>query len=535
MKMGDSEDETLPKINLKVKTTTAAYDIEVPQNATIAEVKRVLSEKVNSTPDRLCLIFSGKILKDPENLNKHSIGDGMAIHLVIRQGATTGAVSVTTTSSTASTSTPSNDTSGSANDNPNPFGNLFGANGAAPLGPGGNSMGMAQQMMNNPEMMRQMMESPIMQNLMSNPQIFQSMLAGNPQIQQLMEQNPELGHMLNDPEMIRRTMEMVRNPNMFNEMMRNHDQAIRNLQGIPGGEAALQRLYQDVQEPLLNSATSSLSGNPFASLVQNNEDTSSRSQRAGVENADPLPNPWAAPQSQNRAAAGGNEGSNTSGVAGVNPFSQMMGSRGIDSLMQQMMGDPNAMQQLFSPEMMGMFQQTLTQNPQLMQQMMESNPLVANNPQLAAQLRQQMPQFMQAMSNPETMRSLSNPRVMDALRMIQQGMDILRTEAPGLARMMGGVGGTDTTIPNVSAGSGSASVGAPTADQLALLQRMFQGMSAGANSPTAPTVDPETVYASQLDQLANMGFNNRAANIAALRATFGDVNAAVERLLGGGV
>lgn len=29
---------------------------------------------------------------------------------------------------------------------------------------------------------------------------------------------------------MRQTMEMIRNPNMFQEMMRNHDLAIRNLQ-----------------------------------------------------------------------------------------------------------------------------------------------------------------------------------------------------------------------------------------------------------------------------------------------------------------
>ncbi|PIO55553.1 UBA/TS-N domain protein [Teladorsagia circumcincta] len=43
--------------------------------------------------------------------------------------------------------------------------------------------------------------------------------------------------------------------------------------------------------------------------------------------------------------------------------------------------------------------------------------------------------------------------------------------------------------------------------------------------------DPEVLYASQLEQLAGMGFSNRAQNIAALRASFGDLNAAVERLL----
>jgi len=44
---------------------------------------------------------------------------------------------------------------------------------------------------------------------------------------------------------------------------------------------------------------------------------------------------------------------------------------------------------------------------------------------------------------------------------------------------------------------------------------------------------PEDRYQSQLDQLAGMGFVNREANLQALIATFGDVNAAVERLLGG--
>lgn len=44
-------------------------------------------------------------------------------------------------------------------------------------------------------------------------------------------------------------------------------------QGIPGGQAALQRLYQDVQEPLLNSATSTFANNPFATLMDNSENT----------------------------------------------------------------------------------------------------------------------------------------------------------------------------------------------------------------------------------------------------------------------
>lgn len=43
--------------------------------------------------------------------------------------------------------------------------------------------------------------------------------------------------------------------------------------------------------------------------------------------------------------------------------------------------------------------------------------------------------------------------------------------------------------------------------------------------------DPEEAYREQLQQLRDMGFINTEANIAALQATGGNVNAAVERLL----
>jgi len=45
-------------------------------------------------------------------------------------------------------------------------------------------------------------------------------------------------------------------------------------------------------------------------------------------------------------------------------------------------------------------------------------------------------------------------------------------------------------------------------------------------------VPPEERFATQLQQLQEMGFYDRAENIRALLATNGNVNAAVERLLG---
>lgn len=45
-------------------------------------------------------------------------------------------------------------------------------------------------------------------------------------------------------------------------------------------------------------------------------------------------------------------------------------------------------------------------------------------------------------------------------------------------------------------------------------------------------VPPEELYATQLSQLQEMGFFDTQENVRALRATSGNVHAAVERLLG---
>lgn len=42
-------------------------------------------------------------------------------------------------------------------------------------------------------------------------------------------------------------MELARNPAMLQELMRSHDRAISNLESIPGGYSALQRMYRDIQ------------------------------------------------------------------------------------------------------------------------------------------------------------------------------------------------------------------------------------------------------------------------------------------------
>ena len=47
---------------------------------------KISPEFENAPVEQLCLIFSGKIMKDHDTLETHNIKDGMTVHLVIRSG-----------------------------------------------------------------------------------------------------------------------------------------------------------------------------------------------------------------------------------------------------------------------------------------------------------------------------------------------------------------------------------------------------------------------------------------------------------------
>nr|XP_010297561.1 PREDICTED: ubiquilin-1-like [Balearica regulorum gibbericeps] len=268
----------------------------------IIQFKEEIAKRFKSHIDQLVLIFAGKILKDQDTLAQHGIHDGLTVHLVIKtqnrsqdhpaqQANTTGSTATTSTSS-SSTSTPS-----STNSNPFGLGGLGGLAGLSSLGLNTSNFSelqsqMQRQLMSNPEMMVQIMENPFVQSMLSNPDLMRQLIMANPQMQQLIQRNPEISHMLNNPDIMRQTLELARNPAMMQEMMRNQDRALSNLESIPGGYNALRRMYTDIQEPMLNAAQEQFGGNPFASLVSN-ASTGGDSHPSRTENRDPLPNPWA--------------------------------------------------------------------------------------------------------------------------------------------------------------------------------------------------------------------------------------------------
>jgi ubiquilin len=565
------------KIKITVKTPRDKKDVEVEGTATIKELREEVAKTFEANVVSVCLIFAGKILKDAESLEQHGIKDGITVHLVIKPQNQQPSTTTQQQSTPASHPPPA----GVLGSSPSPFG-LPPVSGGLPdfsglLGPGfgsgsgfGSGMGlgappsmaeMQRQLMNNPAMMRQIMENPMVQQVMSNPEIVRQMMLSNPQMRDLMERNPEITHMLNNPDLMRQTMEMARNPAMLQELMRQQDRAISNLESLPGGFGALQRMYRDIQEPMMNAATEGIGGNPFAALVNNPAgSTAASGQPQGQENREPLPNPWSpstpAPATSTTSGGAGTATSMPSLGAG------MLNSPAMQSMLQQLLANPQMTTNVMQSPYMQTMLQTMSSNPEVARQMLSSNPLISGNPELQAQLTQSLPSMLERMQSPEMQAIMSNPRVLQAMMQIQAGLTQLQLEAPQLAptAAFGGFPlipppGSTTPVPssttssssvpssaaaqtaNTGSSTGSSTTTTDSSAQPPPLQSpldnpfsalLSQLMGGAGGQPLEP---PEQRYRTQLEQLAAMGFLNREANLQSLIATFGDLDAAIDRLL----
>ena len=284
-----------PTLTLTIRLSSSSrFDIgscsSITPSSTIQHVKDLISQREESgmcASDRQRLIYKGRILSDDtRTLADYGIGtgnDNSGIVLYLVKGGSTntnntsGNAGANTTSST-NNSVPTPTTQPTTNPNAsmatNPFLN-FGANNNAnnPMASMMNSMmqnsggggmpdlaAMQQEIQNNPQMMSEMMNNPMVQSLMNNTDFMTSMMENNPQMRQLMDSNPELRNALQDPELMRRSMEMMRDPSAMQNMMRNQDLAMANIENMPGGFNALRSMYQDVQEPMMDAMASGVSG-----------------------------------------------------------------------------------------------------------------------------------------------------------------------------------------------------------------------------------------------------------------------------------
>lgn len=498
------------------------------------------------------LIFGGKILKDTEDIKTHGIKDGQTIHLVIRNKPSGDTSDSTTTGSNKTShqqqSTTTN-ASNNASDNNIPNNNRQEPLGGNPLiGNLGDVQQRLQQMLiSNPETVQNMI-NPMMGQMLTNPEMLRSLLGSMQRMQLLMERNPEVNHLLSNPDVLRESLEMVRNPAALQEVMRNYDRALNNMESMPGGYNVLRRMYTEFQEPLLSAFQEQFNTNQFAS-PQTNPDANNESERnltegeqQRTENRDPLPNPW-----ELRSPAQGNTNRPQFPIPGLGGNSNLdnQGSTGgTNDLLQQansMFQNQELMSLLTNPEAIQSVEQ-ITQGFERLQRIAPTlfgrlglpNQFNLNNS--ASRGATTDSSANQASDNNQQPRSGLQP---DALaQMFRQlvggaGMPGSGVSAPAT--------GTNTDSTNTTTGSLPGSgANQQSADAAGMLRQLLRtnvfggaggGAAATATATSANSVPPEEMYSQQLQRLSEMGFTNREANIQALVATGGDINAAIAMLL----
>ncbi|XP_037309432.2 ubiquilin-4 [Pungitius pungitius] len=279
------------------------------------------------------------------------------------------------------------------------------------------------------------------------------------------------------------------------------------------------------------SQTTSRSATPQNSSISSSSISSSSSSRNVTATAD-------------RAAGGTSQTPPANAMGGLEDMSSLLGlgmrSSSFMEMQQQVQSQLMSNPQMLSQMMGNPMVQNMMSNPDLMRQMLAGNPqmqqLMGQTPDVSSMFNN--PELMRQMQSPETLSMLTNPRAMQALTQIQQGLQTLQTEAPGFMSRLapGGLAGFPASggssilpenpqPPAMATASSPTSATSPSDQQL--LQQMLQMFAGGRQTPQTP----EVRFQQQLDQLNTMGFIDRQANLQALIATGGDVNAAIERLL----
>lgn len=213
------------------------YNITIALDATVADLKELVAAEADIPADRQRIIYSGRVLKDPETIETYKIKSGQTVHLI--RGAapkSTPAPSNTTSSAAAGTSSAGSTTSSTNTATPNlpssfatggtvgnPLADLTGARyagyanlpSASMFGPDG-GMGPPPDVDDLVSLLNQPGVRDQFNEMLSDPQTIDMLIGSNPQLQQMgpmirgMLTNPYFRNMLTDPSTLRLMSQMHR-------------------------------------------------------------------------------------------------------------------------------------------------------------------------------------------------------------------------------------------------------------------------------------------------------------------------------------
>ncbi|XP_056231548.1 ubiquilin-1-like [Seriola aureovittata] len=514
-----SECQRTEMIHVAVKSLTESKDFTVRGDCTVRQLKWGLSDRLGASAEQLVLIQSGRVLRESEILS-HLKGQNESVSLCMIRRPQRSSAAPTSDPASETVQSGLTDVLDSDHDilTPSPTSPLCLVQGLDSLGLTNSGPGffpalqrqMEKQLLADPEMMHSVLCSPLVQSTLStsSPQITRQLILSNPQVQQLLETNPEVGDMINNTDIITQVLELVRNPDLIEEVMRNEDRALDN-ETISDNSDGPQKTETQTGVPPAVTASSGIRQTPIRERDQTPPSFS--------HSTDPLRELTASPT--------------------ADPNSQSTNTAGMQSLLEEITASPGLMENLLSGPYVSSLLNCLSQNPDLAAQILLSHPLFSGNPQLQQQMRQQLPLFLQQMQNPELLTAMLNPRAMEAVLQIQHGLQTLAAEAPVLIPATG-LGNTGANVniapefvsdsaPNSQSGNGPQ-VATVTEQQQQFVQQMLQAL---ANTNNVVHHE-EAEFQEELEHLSSMGFRDRQANLQALISTGGDLNTAIQHLLG---
>lgn len=216
--------------------------------------------------------------------------------------------------------------------------------------------------------------------------------------------------------------------------------------------------------------------------------------------------------------------------AGFNPA--MMGGMpgmmgGMPGGMNGMAQNPEMVAQMLQNPMVQQMMQQMAQNPEMLQQMINQNPMLR-------QMAQNNPQMQAMLNNPQMLQAMMNPQMMQAAVQMQAAMQQMQQAQQAAQAPAQPANPAEPAAPQQPAANPFAAMFANMPQNGAAAPNMF-GMPMAQPNPQAvqeQRTQAATQYTSQLQQLSAMGFTDADANLDALIMTGGNVQAALNRLLG---
>uniref|UniRef100_A0A670ICU0 Ubiquilin 1 n=1 Tax=Podarcis muralis TaxID=64176 RepID=A0A670ICU0_PODMU len=485
-------------IKVTVKTLKRKEHFEVAESTLVQDFKKLISERFKMPLEQLSLIFAGEILKDQDTLAQHKIVSGSKVHLFVKSQRRLLDLS--------EWSNQPEELMASCHK-------------------------LVAQIMENlllQMLISEVMQHPFVQNLFGDTEQVRQMIMSVPQMQQLAEQNPEINHILNNSEFLREMIDVATSPAVMDEIIRNHDRALSNLESIPGGYSALQQLYNDIEAPMLNAVQAQFQGNTFAPS-ENKPPSGGISPLARTENREPLPNPWA-PQPNN---SGGDNFCNsdlngTNNDAGQGYILLALG--------------PGVRPELSKSESIQNMVHQLTENLEFMQNMSNAlskpdgptqlflshcNSPESNDASLPQGWVQQLPAKLE---RSEAAALLTNPRAVQALLQLQMSLLTLTREVPDFLQALTDPDVEPESMEDSDEGESPSSEAGSFISADESLELESSESKEEEEDEEMDQQAPVVLYQMQLQQLQMMGFQNQELNLQALIDTDGDIGAAVEKL-----